>query len=277
MFSHLRYGEKSAAAIRRQSLETNSRYWKLLRSSVDCFICLQRKPEHLTSCCHGICDSCVSLAVFSRPTKGRESYYDIRVCPQCQAEIRFQARLLPKTCRVRFVAFDGGGSRGIVSLAYMEELRQALGLRYPVQENFDYAIGTSSGQWPPAAGRLWLILTGGVAAIGLFGKYWSPKECIAFFRKFARNIFPSKEGFRSSICTMMRRTFLFYLEDGKYDAARLEENLRVALGPGAIFDPVEARTSGMKFAVTATTISDATLCLISNYNGQGDHSKELSG
>lgn len=145
MFAHLRYGEKSAAALRRQSLETNSRFWKLLRSSVDCFVCLQRKPEHLTSCGHGICDTCVSLAVFSRRTKGRESYYDIRTCPQCQAEILFQARLLPKTCRVRFLAFDGGGSRGIVSLAFMEELRQALGLRYPVQENFDYAIGTSSG------------------------------------------------------------------------------------------------------------------------------------
>lgn len=28
----------------------------------------------------------------------------------------------------------------------MEELRQALGLHYPVQENFDYSIGTSSGK-----------------------------------------------------------------------------------------------------------------------------------
>jgi hypothetical protein len=32
----------------------------------------------------------------------------------------------------------------------------------------------------------------------------------------------------------------------------------------------------MKFAVTATTISDVALCLISNYNGEGNHSKDLS-
>jgi hypothetical protein len=75
---------------------------------------------------------------------------------------------------------------------------------------------------------------------------------------------------------VVRRAFSFYLEDGKYDATHLEANLRDALGQGATFDAVESRTSGMKFAVTATTISDATLCLISNYNGSGEHSKELS-
>jgi len=32
----------------------------------------------------------------------------------------------------------------------------------------------------------------------------------------------------------------------------------------------------MKFAVTATTISDATLCLISNYNGEGTPGRDLS-
>jgi hypothetical protein len=146
MFSHMKYGGQSAVALRRQGLERNSCYWKLLRSSVDCFICLQRKPEHLTSCGHGICDTCVCLDEFSQPTKGRESCYDISVCPQCQTKIRFQARVLPKTCRVRLVAFDGGGSRAIVSLGFMEGFRQALGLHYPVQENFDYSIGTSSGR-----------------------------------------------------------------------------------------------------------------------------------
>ena len=44
------------------------------------------------------------------------------------------------------MGFDGGGSRGIVELGFMEKLRQALDLPYPVQEHFDYAIGTSSGE-----------------------------------------------------------------------------------------------------------------------------------
>lgn len=63
---------------------------------------------------------------------------------------------------------------------------------------------------------------------------------------------------------MIRRIFAFYREDGKYDVAILEDALKEALGLGPTFGP---RSSGMKYAATATTISDATLCLISNYNG----------
>ncbi len=146
MFSHLKYGGQSAADLRQQSLQRNSQSWQLLKSNVDCFICLQRKPEHVMDCGHGICDTCICIRAFSKPTKGKEYHYDVSTCPQCRAEICFQARTLPPTCRIRFVAIDGGGSRGVVSLGFMEKLRQALGLHYPVQENFDYAIGTSSGK-----------------------------------------------------------------------------------------------------------------------------------
>lgn len=75
---------------------------------------------------------------------------------------------------------------------------------------------------------------------------------------------------------MIRRLFSFYFEDGKYDATLLEGVMKEALGLDPIFTPPKSRSSGIKFAVTATTISDATLCLISNYNGEGGHSKELS-
>jgi hypothetical protein len=146
MFSRMKYEGLSAAALRQQSLQRNSKQWQLLSSNVDCFICLQRKPEHQTECGHGICDICIPIPVFSRPIKGKEYYYDISTCPQCQANIRFQARILPPTCRVRFLSIDGGGSRGIVSIAFMEKLQQALDLSYPIQENFDFSIGTSSGE-----------------------------------------------------------------------------------------------------------------------------------
>ena len=78
-----------------------------------------------------------------------------------------------------------------------------------------------------------------------------------------------------SICAILRRIFAFFLRDGKYNAAVLEDALKEALGLGPIFGPVRLGPSGMKFAVTATTISDATLCLISNYNGEGENSSRL--
>lgn len=146
MFSYIKYDGQSAAHLRQQSLERYSRYWQLLKSNIDCLVCLQRKPDHLMDCGHGICDTCICIRVFSMPTKGREYYFDISTCPQCRTELCFQARILPPTSRIRFLAIDGGGSRGVVSLEFMEELRQALGLHYPVQDNIDYSIGTSSGK-----------------------------------------------------------------------------------------------------------------------------------
>lgn len=52
---------------------------------------------------------------------------------------------MPPTCRARVVSFDGGGCRGIVSLTYFDALQDAVGVDYPIQEHFDFGIGTSSG------------------------------------------------------------------------------------------------------------------------------------
>jgi hypothetical protein len=75
---------------------------------------------------------------------------------------------------------------------------------------------------------------------------------------------------------MIRRIFAFYREDGKYNAAVLEDALKDALGSGPLFGPVTLGSSGVRYAVTATTISDATLCLISNYNGEDQDNKNSS-
>lgn len=62
--------------------------------------------------------------------------------------------------------------------------------------------------------------------------------------------------------------------DGRHDEEEVEETLKEALGLGPMLDSVQSGPSGMKFAVTTTTISDATLCLISNYHGEGSHSAD---
>jgi len=74
----------------------------------------------------------------------------------------------------------------------------------------------------------------------------------------------------------MKRVFAFYVADGGYDAVVLENALKEALASGRVYDTARTRPSGMKFAVTATTISDATLCLISNYNGNSPPSRDSS-
>lgn len=144
MFSHMKYGGQSAAALRQRSLERNFKHWSLLSHPLICLTCLQRNLEHHLECGHAICDNC--LAAFGESMKGVEYHYNLATCPFCQKGVHFQARLLPPTCRVRFLGIDGGGSRGIVSLAFMDELEKTLDLPYPLQEHFDYGIGTSSGK-----------------------------------------------------------------------------------------------------------------------------------
>jgi hypothetical protein len=146
MFSHIRYSSQSAAKLRQRSLEQNKQYWSQLGYTTLCLACLQRNLEHRLEYGHAIYDVCVYI--FGIPSKGVEYRYNLATYPLCQKGIRFQVRLLPPTCRSRLVGFDGGGSRGIVSLEFIKKLRQALDLSYPVQEHFDYAIGTSSGERP---------------------------------------------------------------------------------------------------------------------------------
>ncbi|CZT53455.1 uncharacterized protein RSE6_15035 [Rhynchosporium secalis] len=133
----------------------------------------------------------------------------------------------------------------------MEELEKTLDLLYPLQEHFDYGIRTSSG---------------GMVIIGFFTKSWTPKQYLEFFLKFTRIIFPLKRGYKYSIYAILRRIFASYLADSGYDAVVLEKALKEVFGLGRVFNSVNSRLSGMKFAVTAITISDAILCLISNYN-----------
>lgn len=53
----------------------------------------------------------------------------------------------PPTASVRVLSLDGGGSRGRVPLVFLKEIQDAIGLPYPVQQNFDVVFGTSSGEF----------------------------------------------------------------------------------------------------------------------------------
>ncbi|KFY30375.1 hypothetical protein V494_08174, partial [Pseudogymnoascus sp. VKM F-4513 (FW-928)] len=172
------------------------------------------------------------------------------------------ARLVPPTCRIRLFATDGGGSKGVVTIGFIQKLQEALDPERPVQENADFSIGTS---------------TGGVINLGLFGKNWTPDECLTFFCKFAKIIFASKTKARLSIWSWISLwswvSWIMRISGGRYDVDILEKFLQEAYGTTPMFHT--ARPSGMKIAVTATTLSDATLCLISNYYAEGNPTSNL--
>jgi hypothetical protein len=137
----------SASCVRVESLYRLSTYLTQLRTFRTCLYCNMRKPEHVMGCGHTICDTCV--AIFGKPVKGLEYRFSLTTCLLCKANVDFSARILPPTCGIRFISIDGGGSRGIVSIEYLDALQDTLGLNYPIQEHFDFSIGTSSGQLLP--------------------------------------------------------------------------------------------------------------------------------
>lgn len=145
MFSRMKHGSQSSASLRQQCLERNRECGKLLKLPHDCMGCLQRTNEHPFDCGHAICDVCVSI--FGTPSKGLEYHYELTQCLFCLTGITFQARIVPPTCRIRLIAFDGGGCKGVVSIGFLQKLQQGLDPTRPhaVQENSDLSIGTSTG------------------------------------------------------------------------------------------------------------------------------------
>ena len=134
-------GQKSAA-MRADFLHRNASFFSAIKSTREC-LCLQRSPEHVLECGHTICDTCFSI--FGVPIPGKEYRWKLNTCLICDSQSHIQARLLPPTCGARLLSVDGGGSRCIIPLTYLDALQNEMDLPYPIQEHFDFAIGTSSG------------------------------------------------------------------------------------------------------------------------------------
>jgi patatin-like phospholipase/acyl hydrolase len=59
---------------------------------------------------------------------------------------RVKIKVKLPTATVRLLSIDGGGVRGIIPLVFLQVLEERIGLLYPVQGNFHFTIGTSSGE-----------------------------------------------------------------------------------------------------------------------------------
>ena len=143
MFSSMEHNSYSAALIRQHDLQKHCKSWTAFKTTRTCLICLRRKVEHVQSCGHAICDTCVQ--VYGKPVRGIVYQFLIRSCIMCQSEVNFQVRLSPPTAQKRMLSLDGGGVKVGVALRFLEALDQKLALPYPLQEHFDFGIGSSSG------------------------------------------------------------------------------------------------------------------------------------
>lgn len=85
------------------------------------------------------------MANFGVP--GVEEYqYSLPSCPFCDIDNPLLARLKPPTGGVRIISVDGGGTRGVIPLEFLQLLQKVLGNGCNLRDFFDLAIGTSSGE-----------------------------------------------------------------------------------------------------------------------------------
>ncbi|KAK8054768.1 hypothetical protein PG994_009835 [Apiospora phragmitis] len=161
----------------------------------------------------------------------------------------------PDTASVRVLSIDGGGTRGIAPLVFIETIQECIGLPCPVQRHFDLIYGTSSGAITAAA--LWI-------------NGWSPGECIASFENLAKVAFEPRWWWpRLPILLPIFKLLATLVLDSQYLSKPLEAVLLQVFGEKSIQACSPATELGAKVGITVTTTQDASACIFTTYNGVG--------
>ncbi|KAL9036166.1 MAG: hypothetical protein Q9214_006257 [Letrouitia sp. 1 TL-2023] len=238
-------GFETAAQRHSNNLVQGSRHWNKLKSNQTCLFCLRRHPEYILTCEHAICETCVKT--FGTIHARGETVLEISACFLCAGPGRLKVAPKPVTAGIRILSIDGGGVRGVVPLEFLTLLQDILGPELSVCSLFDQAFGTSSG---------------------LFMKHWDVVHCAKVFDSFTRKLFGIHLTKGRKFWTRFRDYFRCWLSDSCYSDEVLDRLLQEVFGTDRkIFDADPNGTVGCKVAVTATTISDASAFLFSNYNG----------
>ena len=254
------------------SLRKRTVRWDLLKSNRTCLSCIRRTPEHVLSCGHALCDTCVRI--FGAHIPGSEYRYQVVECILCGLGTMTKT-LKPPTAGARILSIDGGGVRGVVPLEFLAMLQSTVGPICAIQDLFDLAVGTSSGRYNYHRIRIRLTSPiGGLLVLSLFLQRWSVSKCARVFDTLAKQFFKRRDRVSSNILRRLRSALKCWIADGCYEVGDLEATLRLQFGDHRkVFDYTHY-LANTKVAVTATLVSDASPVIFSNYNGAGFRSED---
>ncbi|KAF2680658.1 FabD/lysophospholipase-like protein [Lentithecium fluviatile CBS 122367] len=245
--------EKSAARQHIERLKSMGPHLADMKSLRSCLSCFALMPDKVLECGHAICNVCVRR--FGQHSPFERHTFRIPACILCgrlQPKEKSTFRLTPPSAGIRILCIDGGGVRGVIPLIFLHHLNNELGyLRCPLHEFFDYVGGTSAG---------------GLIAIGVFLKRWTPRECLTRFEAVAKITFRTERENRLSLTQRIQRMLKAWVQDHRYNLSPIEKAFGSEFeGDVKMFNPLQSDT---KVAVTATTVRDNRPCIFSNYNGQ---------
>ncbi|KIY03273.1 uncharacterized protein Z520_01740 [Fonsecaea multimorphosa CBS 102226] len=133
--------------VRQGVAQKYCKQWTRMTSNITCLACLQAVPENVLHCGHGYCVQCVRE--LGGVSESFESAWTFEVCPLCSARMgdnySHLIRERPRCAGTRLLTLDGGGVRGIIELAIIQEMEKRLGLQIPFRDYFDLVVGTSTG------------------------------------------------------------------------------------------------------------------------------------
>lgn len=218
-------------------------YLSQIFSDKTCLCCAHRTPEKALTCRHSLCDECIRI--FGRRSLSGKYCYVLENCLLCgERHLGQPFRQTPPTAGIRLLTLDGGGTRSIIELVFLDRFQKRLKkLHIRITDAFDFVCGTSAG---------------GLVVIGLFLMRWTMEQSILKFEQLAEGTFGQKTslGF-----TRLQQLALSYLRDCRYSSRAIED----AFGSNAkMFNPL---ASHVKVAVTTTTAKNPRPGLLTNYNG----------
>ncbi|KAI9896004.1 hypothetical protein N3K66_009073 [Trichothecium roseum] len=238
-----RYLEVGATEAHRSLLAEARDYILNLHSEATCLVCLASRPQYALPCVHTICQACVWR--FGSLGDSRSCY--LSHCPLCDTQAELIVRKKPETASPRVLSLDGGGARGIASLAILEVLEEAIGLPCPIQ--LDHR---------QCALYQWLV------GQGLLSAFESLSQTA--FRPRPLLMGPLSTFFLPSSWWAFVNSLLF---DGRYPAVNLESALKGVFGSErSILDSSAATERGVMVGMPIATNSSDTI-IATNYNGVG--------
>jgi hypothetical protein len=142
-YSELDTRRVTASELHLENLQSFQINWSTFLSSQVCLFCLRRGPEHSLKCRHTCCDVCA--CIFGTRRREMEYSYQLTRCILCQSTEELEVRIKPPTAGSRLLVLDGGGIRGAFTLQVLQALDKHRKLPYPIYDEFDLALGTSTG------------------------------------------------------------------------------------------------------------------------------------